>query len=448
MTYPGKIRLAIVLAVLAAALLAFAGCSEARHVTAALGSSSKPYHEYLEDPVTLTTIKTVAVMPFADKAPQPGFDSDAFANKLANQLAAYGKVRVLYPRDILAQVERDNRNARRHNAQLREKIALGLASPDEDDGYGESANSPRGYYDPIQNIDEAVKLARRAKADAVIVGEVSDYDPYMRPRLSITMKLIATGSTDTAAQAIAEMTQWGIPRSSGGASGGGTIYVRQQSFDSSIGSVGMDVSKYGRTHFIENNPYDTEVFIRSMTHYYDVVAHELAAAYIDARKKAIKEAEDRAKAKAKQDNEDQKKAMARLAALIERDSRIPDHESAMHPEGYWDQAFPDKQALLDANGGDKRILSWRPQGRASRMPTPAERAARDMAIPDNERGRGLEGYSTMADSQFPDADAVMEMNLGDNRDKSWRPDYYLHANPQKAAPLYEEGQYTGNSNRY
>ncbi|MCD8138436.1 MAG: hypothetical protein LUE17_01420 [Planctomycetaceae bacterium] len=419
------------------------GCDEARHVTAALGSSSKPYHEYLEDPVTLTTIKTVAVLPFADKAPQPGFDSTAFANKLANELAAYGKVRVLYPRDILAAVERDNRNARRHNAQLRERIALGLATPD-DDGVDDGENSYRGFYNPIENYDEAVKLARRAKADAVIVGEVSDYDPYMRPRLSITMKLIATGSTDTAAQAIAEMTQWGIPRSSGGASGGGTVYVRQQSFDSKVGSVGMDVSKYGRTHFIEHNPYDTEVFVRSMTHYYDVVAHELAAAYFDARKKAIKEAEDRAKAKAKQDNIDQERAMQRLAALMERDSRIPDHESSIHPEGYWDQAFPDKRAVIAANGQDKRILSWRPQGQQGRMPTPAEKAARDMMIPENERGRGLEGYSAMVDSSFPDADSVMEGNLGNNRDRRGRPDYYLHANPDKAAPLYGQDQYIGN----
>ncbi len=69
-------------------------------------------------------------------------------------------------------------------------------------------------------------------------------------------------------------------------------------------------------------------------------------------------------------------------------------------------------------------------------------------IPENERGRGLEGYSAMVDSQFPDADSVMESNLGDNRDRSWRPDYYLHANPQKAAPLYGEGQYVGNGNSY
>lgn len=447
MTYPGNARFVAPIVLLAVLSLA-SGCSEARHIAASLGSSSKPYHEYLEDPVTLTTIKTIAVLPFADRAPQPGFDSDAFANKLANQLATFGKVRVLYPKDILAAVERENRGARRHNAQLREKVALGLVSPEEADEFGEPANSPRGYYNPVENIDEAVKLARRAKADAVIVGEVSDYDPYMRPRLSITMKLIATGSTDTAAQAIAEMTQWGIPRGSGGASGGGTIYLRQQSFDSSVGSVGMDVSKYGRTHIIENHPYDTEVFIRSMTHYYDVVAHELAAAYMDARKKAVKEAADRAKARARQNNEDQKKAMQRLLALMERDSRIPDHESARHPEGYWDQAFPDKRAVLEANGGDRRILSWRPQGRAGRMPTLEERAARDVMIPENERGRGLEGYSAMVDSEFPDADMMMEMHMGDNRDRSWRSDYYLRANPQKAVPLYDESQYVGNGNRY
>ncbi len=441
-THPG--RLAAV--ALALAVVLAPGCNEMRHLTAALGSSSKPYQEFMEDPVTLTTIKTIAVFPFDDRAPQPGFDADAFANKLANQLAAHGKVRVLYPRDILERVEEENRNNRQHNARLREKRALGLISAQEAadlDAGGDAA--PRSYFNPVKNVDEAVRLARRAKADAVIVGEISDYDPYTRPRLSLTMRLIATGTTETAAQAIAEMTQWGIPRSGSGGvgGGGGTIYVRQQSFDSSVGSVGMDVSIYGRTHFVDNHPYDTEVYIRSMTHYYDVVASQLAGAYVEARKKAVKEAEDRAKAKARENKQDQKTAMARLLALMERDSRIPDHETDARGEGYFDQAFADKRDVLARNGGDRRIQSWRPEGRASRPATPYERGARDAMIPENERGRGLEGYSAMVDSSFPDADAMMEMNMGDNRDRSWRPDYYNHANPKKSAPLYAPEEFRG-----
>ncbi|MCC8108460.1 MAG: hypothetical protein LIQ30_05315 [Planctomycetes bacterium] len=422
------------------------GCTyEARHVAASLGSSSKPYQEFLEDPVTLTTIKTVAVFPFADRAPQPGFDTHDFANKLANQLASKGKVRVIYPRDILEEVERENQAARRHNARLKERLQLGLFEADENAEM--LAQDPeagrRGYYDPIKNVDEAIRLARRAKADAIIVGEVSDFDPYMRPRMSVSMRLIATGSTETAARAIAEMTQWGIPRATtGGASGGGTIYVRQQTFDSSIGSVGMDVSKYGLTHLVDAHPYDTEVYIRSMSKYYDVVAHELASAYMEARKKAVKEAEDRAKAQAKQNRQDERRAQERLLALIERDSRIPDYETDARGEAYFDQAFMDKNQVL-RNGGDRRIQSWRPEGRSSRVATTAERWGRDALIPENERGRGLDGYSTMVDSSFPDADAMMEMNMGDNRDRSWRPDYYNRANPEKSAPLYDRDQFVG-----
>ncbi|MCC8116659.1 MAG: hypothetical protein LIP18_05830, partial [Planctomycetes bacterium] len=230
--------------------------------------------------------------------------------------------------------------------------------------------------------------------------------------------------------------------SSGGASGGGTIYVRQQTFDSSIGSVGMDVSKYGLTHLVDAHPYDTEVYIRSMSKYYDVVAHELASAYMEARKKAVKEAEDRAKAQAKQNRQDERRAQERLLALIERDSRIPDYETDARGEAYFDQAFMDKNQVL-RNGGDRRIQSWRPEGRSSRVATTAERWGRDALIPENERGRGLDGYSTMVDSSFPDADAMMEMNMGDNRDRSWRPDYYNRANPEKSAPLYDRDQFVG-----
>ncbi len=433
-----------------AALAAFSGCEEGRHVTAALSSSSKPYQEYLEDPVALTTIKTIAVFPFDDRAPQPGFDADAFANKLANQLAAHGKVRVLYPRDILEAVERENREARRHNAQLREKVSLGLYRPEPAEGRdgegifgaaGEEDKRPRQYFNPVKNVEEAVRLGRRAKADAIIVGEVSDFDPYMRPRLTLTMRLIATGNSETAAKAIAELTQWGVPHPTGAANG--VVYVRQESFDSRVGSVGMDVSKYGRSRHIDDHPYDTEVYVRSMTYYYDVVANQLAKAYMDARKKAVKEAEDRARAAAKAGNKDQDAAVKRMFAMMERDSRIPDYETDAHGEAYFDQAFVDKNAMLGANNGDKRIQSWRPDGRTIRPAGAAERMARDGRVPENERGRGLEGYSTMVDSGFPDADTMMEMNMGDNRDRSWRPDYYNHANPQKSAPLYDPGEYRG-----
>ncbi|MCC8191027.1 MAG: hypothetical protein LIP77_10415 [Planctomycetes bacterium] len=443
--------LAIVLALVLPAFLA--GCPEARHMATAVSSKSYPYQEYLEDPAALTTIKTIAVFPFDNRAPQPGFDADIFANKLANQLASHGKVRILYPRDILETVERENRATRRHNAELREKLALGLYEPETAAGdrsgegifaagYATDAElRPRHYYNPIKNVDEAVRLARRAKADAVIVGEISDFDPYMRPRLTLTMRLIATGNTEAAAKAIAELTQWGVP-APGSGSAGGVIYIRQQTFDSTVGNVGLEVSKYGRTHHIESHPYDTEIYIRSMTYYYDVVCSQLAKSYMDARKKAVEDAAARAAATARARNEDQAATVRRMTALMERDARIPDYESDACDEAWFDQAFVDKHGLLESNGGDRRIQSWRPEGR-SRLPTVAERQGRDTLIPENERGPGISGYPAVVDAAFPDADAMMERNLGDNRDRSWRPDYYNHANPAKSAPLYDPEEFRG-----
>ncbi|MDR1613868.1 MAG: hypothetical protein LBT97_13985 [Planctomycetota bacterium] len=451
----GRTRIRAVFLRLPLFSLLLAGCVEGRHLTATLGSSSKPYQEFLEDPVALTTIRTIAVFPFENRSSQSGFDSEAFANKLANQLAAHGKVRVLYPQDILEFAERENAAARRHNAMLKEKMQLGLYIPEHmreggDGGFAPAALNeddmrPRRYYDPIKNVDEAVKLARRAKADAIIMGEVSDFDPYMRPRISLSMRLIATGNSDTAARTIAELTQWGIPRPATSAKG--VIYVRQQNFDSSFGNIGLEVSRYGRTHLNEHNPYGTEVFVRSMTYYYEVVAGQLAAAYVDARKKAIDEAEKRARSEAKARRQDQDAAVRRITAMMERDARIPDFETDQFDEAYFDQAFADKSSLIAANNGDKRIQSWRADGRALRLASGAERSARDSRIPENERGRGFEGYPAMVDSDFPDADLMMERNLGDNRDRSWRPDYYNHANPQKSAPLYGPGEYRGDGGR-
>lgn len=424
------------------------GCEEARHLTASLASSSRPYQEYLEDPVALTSIRTIAVFPFEDGAPQPGFDADAFANKLANQLAAHGKIRLIYPREILEIADRENRAARRHNAEFRERVSLGLEKSGDAKGnagvfsggdVGESGLL--GYHNPIKNVDDAVRLGRRVKADAIIVGKVSDIDSYMRPRLVLDMRLIATGNAESTARAIAELAQWGVPRPPGSARG--VVYVRQETFDSRVGSVGRDVSRYGRSRHIDDHPYDTEIFVRSMTHYYDVVADRLARAYMEARAKAVREAEKRAREAARASRLDQEAAVRRMLALMDRDSRIPDHETDSRGEDYFDQSFPARRGLLGANGGDRRIQSWRADGRDLRPASAAERASRDGRIPENERGRGLEGYSAMSDSAFPDADSLLEMNLGDSRDRGWRPDYYNHANPRRSAPLYGQGEFTG-----
>jgi hypothetical protein len=435
-------------------LLAFSGCDEARHIGATLGSSSSPYQEFLEDPVALTAIKTVAVIPFDDLAPQPGFDAEAFANKLANQLAAHGKVRVVFPAEMLRIAESENRQAARHNARLREMNSLGLAGgTDGAEQSGQAADPfsanpdeeerlPRHLLNPVKKVDEAIRLARRAKADAVIVGEVSDIDSYMRPRITLNLRLIATGNSETAARAIAELAQWGVPRPSAGA-GAGVVYIRQESFDSRIGSVGLDVSRYGRTHLIDDHPYDTEIYVRSLTHYYDVVANRLARAYMEARRKAVAEAEKRAREAAKAAKTDQDLAARRLLALMERDSRIPDFETDGVGQEYFDQAFPDRRSVSAAGGEDRRIQSWRPAGRDIRPAAPAERLARDGRIPENERGRGLDGHASAVDAAFPDADAVMEENLGDSRDRSWRPDRYNHSNPRKSAPLYDPQEFRG-----
>ncbi|MDR2390888.1 MAG: hypothetical protein LBE84_04310 [Planctomycetota bacterium] len=432
-------------------LVALAGCDEARYIGATLGSSSSPYQEFLEDPVALTAIKTVAVFPFDDLATQPGFDAETFANRLANQLAAHGQVRVIFPAEMLRIATGENRQAVRHNTRLREMNTLGLGGAEQPDpggdpfpeNLGEDERLPRRLLNPVKNLDEAVRLARRAKADAVIVGEVSDIDSYMRPRITLNLRLIATGNSEATAKAIAELAQWGVPRPSVGV-GSGVVYIRQESFDSRIGSVGLDVSRYGRTHLIDDHPYDTEIYVRSLTHYYDVVANRLARSYMEARKKAVAEAEKRAREEARMAKRDQDSASRRLLALMERDSRIPDYETDAVGQDYFDQAFPDRRNVSAAGGEDRRIQSWRPEGRDIRPATPAERLARDGNIPENERGRGLDGHASVMDAAFPDADALMEGNLGNSRDRGWRPDHYNHANPRKSALLYDPGEFQGN----
>ncbi len=309
-----------------------------RKVTrAAYGAQSKSYEEFKGDPVALATVKTIAFVPFENASAESTFDSMLFTTRMANQMATQGEVRVIYPREMMKMVETENRKAKLHNTRLQERIVLG----EDLNGIPRDERTRMRMMDPSVNIDDAVKLGRLLKADAVVMGTVTDYDPYMRPKMCLTVKLVATGNSDTAAMALSQMTQWGVPRTSSTARG--EIWFVQQNFDSRDSDIGRNVWVYGLTKHTEDRPTDVESYIASMSQYFDYVGSCMTREVLRARKKAVDEAERRALAEAQKQKLAQEGVRNKIRALTDVHYQVPD-----------------AQAVMNRSLGDMRDKGWRP----------------------------------------------------------------------------------------
>lgn len=304
---------------------------------AAYGAGTKAYQDFPGDPVAIATAKNIAFIPFDSVAPQEGFNSTAFTTAMASQLATRGEVRVFYPQEILKIVEIENRKARAHNVKLQDRITMGedLSSLTRDE------RTRMAMLDPVGNIDDAVKVGRLIGADAVVMGTITDYDPYMRPKMCLTIKLVATGASDVAANALADLSQWGVPRSATTARG--VVWYMQQNFDSRDSDTGRNVWSYGYTKHTEDRPTDVESYIYSMTQYFDYVGSVLAGAMMGARQQAILEAEARALAEAQKQQLAQEGVRNKIRALTDPHFEVPD-----------------AQAVMNRNVTDERDKGWRP----------------------------------------------------------------------------------------
>jgi len=329
----------ILLALLALIVLLVTGCMEKARSITALASSSEPFQEYVGDPVALATVKTVAVLPFDDRSPSPGFKPLEFSTRMANQLAAHGRVKVIYPNEMMRVLEAENLKIRRHNSEYRYRQQVGIKVADErpdqlrraEEGLRENVageeDRRRAYLDPVREANDAVKLARQMGADAVVMGTVTDYDPYMRPRISLFMRVLATGTTEGQAQALADLCQWGIPRTQSMAHG--VVWQRQQNFDARDGNIGYGAYMQAITHHVDHNVYDTEAYIASPTLYGDYVGSVLSKALLKARDDAILEAEKRALEEAKRQQMAQAAVRERLQQLITEKPALPDPDQVI-----------------------------------------------------------------------------------------------------------------------
>jgi hypothetical protein len=126
-----------------AVFLCLAGCS----------FESTKYKAYPPNP--FKDIRVVAVLPFVNGSGQPVVDTVEFANICASELVKFDGFRAVRPRFLATALQ-----------------------PGEH----------------LQSVDDALRLARRVKADAVLAAVVTDYDPYEPPRVALSVQFLGAAA--------------------------------------------------------------------------------------------------------------------------------------------------------------------------------------------------------------------------------------------------------------
>jgi hypothetical protein len=113
-------------------------------------------------------IRVVAVLPFVDQTSGSSFDADEAANLMASELVKIAGVRVVRPAQIRAGLE-----------------------------VGES----------LATVNDAVRIGRRVRADAVLACAITDYDPYDPPKIGISVQFLRVAAHPLTSQDLDRMLQ-------------------------------------------------------------------------------------------------------------------------------------------------------------------------------------------------------------------------------------------------
>ena len=142
-------------------------CALCAFVVTAIGgcaSNDGRYADYGPNP--FPDVQTVAVLPVLNQTGQPTFDGDEYGNILASELLKFPGFRAGRPAAIRG---------------------LGEALP--------------------KSVEDAVRLGRRLKVDAVLVAMITDHDPWDPPKVAISVQVLRTGARTVTSGDIDRLTQ-------------------------------------------------------------------------------------------------------------------------------------------------------------------------------------------------------------------------------------------------
>ncbi|MBI3096760.1 MAG: hypothetical protein HYY93_00720 [Planctomycetes bacterium] len=193
---------------LAAALSAGGGCAHFAKVK---------FYTHPENPDP--DLKTIAVAPFFN-ATSATVDAERTADLFASELVQCGVVKVERPRAVL-------------EAAYRLK-------------YPEATSAPANVriQDLISEPADAVRVAKALRADAVIVGTVTESNPYFPPVLGLAIQVFCTKTYTLRAEDIDRLIQSGKPLPLTTSSAGNVLDAFERVYDSNQSMLRTEIKGY------------------------------------------------------------------------------------------------------------------------------------------------------------------------------------------------------------
>lgn len=234
-------------------LAAAAGCN---------GERAPEYPKWKDRVELFRDIEKLAIVPVRESGKMQWpkeFGPEQLGTLFADEIVRRARFKVIYPRDVLAGIERANIETR----------AKAVAD-----------NRPLGRDDVIDlaRSEEDVTAAGRAVgADAVLVITVSDFDPYPPKRLALTMRVyICAAPVSQDFRDILEMSDAGVPLDVPAALRERFIWERQKHYDSRRKNVQTGLEWHAAKHS-DNTGFGDEIFYYSTEAFLGFVADELSA---------------------------------------------------------------------------------------------------------------------------------------------------------------------------
>lgn len=141
----------------------------------------------------------------------------------------------------------------------------------------------------LTNPQEVLEVARLLEADAVVVGAVTSYDPYFKPRVGLALEVYQRRPRGREAPDIVALAERGrpFPIEAGGQV---PVAVVDVIYDSNDEAVDLAVRRFARRREALASAFGSERYLRDMEKYLAFVCHQ-AIAQLIADERARQEAE-------------------------------------------------------------------------------------------------------------------------------------------------------------
>lgn len=237
-------------------LCLLAGCATA---------ASIKYYQYPRNP--LTGVSRVAVAPFQNEA---GGDIDmlGFSETFASELVQFPGFTVVRPREVV------------------ERARAG------------------GFTLPLTSDADAVKLAKALGVDAIVVGAITEYDPYYPPRVALAAQMVGVRRFSLRSIDVDRLVPSGKPFRIDAGRQDQVVAALEKVWDSNWDITRMELRGYTMAHAGDDNAYPEEdATLRVMERYWRFVANRMVRNLLDQGQERQQAAERAAQAEAQAEAE-------------------------------------------------------------------------------------------------------------------------------------------------